>query len=419
MKIPLLPPGLCLAASMACMAGPESSSPGWEPRPELVARSERQKPDFNFTESRVPRFQLPDPLATPDGRRITTPAEWEAHRPALLQAFREQVYGIRPTTPFEASYEVVNRRDNAFGIGASARQVRATFTARGRSHEFDFVLVIPAARRPVPLVVHINNRGSVPLDRAVGEKDPFWPVEAMVRREYATASFHTSDIDPDRPDGYEQGIRSLLDDPESDPATRWGALSAWAWGASRVLDHALKQPEIDPARTAVAGHSRGGKAALWAGAEDPRFRLAYSNESGCGGAALSRRAFGETVARITQSFPHWFCGRFASYAGRESELPVDQHQLIALHAPRPVYVSSADEDLWADPRGEYAALVAAGPVFGLHGLAHCKDPAMPPLDTPRHVGATGYHIRTGTHDLTEQDWNLFLNFADKALAQPE
>lgn len=395
-----------------CDGEEAKKSSGWTPRPEVVADTSKKRHGFNFEESRVPDYRLPDLLLTRDGRRITTSAEWNTNRPALWQLFREHIYGVRPATPFEVTYKEVGRRENAFGIGATARQVRTTITARGRTHSFDFVLVIPKSDKPVPLVVHINNRYLIPVDKAVDTFDPFWPVEKIVRRGYATAGFYTSDIDPDKKDGYDRGIRALLDDPASDPETRWGALSAWAWGASRVLDYALQQTEIDPARTAVGGNSRAGKTALVAGVEDTRFQLIYSNESGCGGAALSRRTFGETVARVTEVFPHWFCKRFSSYGGREAELPVDQHQLIALIAPRSVYVASADEDLWADPRGEYGALVAAAPVFLLLGLKAIEDPAMPPLNTPRHAGATGYHIRTGVHNLTEQDWGYFLDFAD-------
>jgi len=262
------------------------------------------------------------------------------------------------------------------------------------------------------VIVHINNRYLIPIDKAVDEFDPFWPVEKMLRRGYATAAFHTSDVDPDKPDRYAEGMRALLDDPGTDEEIRWRCLSSWAWAASRVLDFALEQPEVDSSRTAVAGHSRAGKTALWAAAEDDRFALTYSNESGCGGAALSRRAFGETVARITKAFPHWFCERFTSYGGREETLPIDQHQLISLLAPRAVYVASADEDLWADPKGEYTSLVKAGPVFDLFGHKRIEQSGMPPLNTPRHVGSTGYHIRNGRHNLTEQDWGYFLDFAD-------
>jgi hypothetical protein len=387
----------------------------WQPKRSVIEAWSKRRPGINFDESRVPKYQLPDPLSleSEDSRPITNAQDWMTRRrPVLLQLFRENVYGVRPTTEYKIEYEEVARREDAFGIGATARQIRATVRARERSHSFDFVIVVPRSETRVPLIVHINNRYLIPLDKAVDEFDPFWPVEKIVRRGYATAGFHTSHVDPDKRDGYEAGIRSMLDDPHSDPDTRWRSLSAWGWAASRVLDFAIKQPEIDPDRTVVAGNSRAGKTALWAGAEDQRFRIVYSNESGCGGAALSRRAFGETVARINQSFPHWFCERFKSYGGRENELPIDQHELIALIAPRAVYVASADEDLWADPRGEYASVIAAGPVFDLFGLKHITDPKMPPRNTPRHIGSTGYHIRTGVHNLTEQDWGYFLDFAD-------
>ena len=395
-------------------AGDAPTASGWQPKREVIEHSKRRRPAVNFEESRVQEYSLPDPLAArpEDDAAVANPGDWTTRRRlVLLELFRENVYGVRPDTAYVIDYKEVGRRENAFGIGAIARQIRTTIQAGGRKHSFDFVIVVPRSETPVPVIVHINNRYLIPLDKAVDEMDPFWPVEKIVRRGFATVGFHTSDVDPDKADGYERGIRSMLDDPDSDPATRWRSLSAWAWAGSRVLDFAIKQPEIDPERSAVAGHSRAGKTALWAAAEDERFAISYSNESGCGGAALSRRAFGESVAIINPSFPHWFCERFKSYGGREHELPIDQHELIALIAPRAVYVASADEDLWADPRGEYASLVAAGPVFKLFGLKHITDPAMPPLNTPRHVGSTGYHIRTGVHNLTEQDWGFFLDFA--------
>ena len=199
--------------------------------------------------------------------------------------------------------------------------------------------------------------------------------------------------------------------PPADDA--WRSLSAWGWAASRVLDFLETVDSVDTTRAAVVGHSRGGKTALWAACEDERFAIAYSNNSGCGGAALSRRAYGETVGRITASFPHWFCKNFTAYTGREADLPVDQHEVIDLIAPRGVYVTSADEDLWADPKGEYASLVAAAPVFKLLGQKSITEPEMPALNQPRHIGQTGYHIRTGGHGLEAVDWNHFLDFADK------
>ncbi len=237
----------------------------------------------------------------------------------------------------------------------------------------------------------------------------------MIQRGYATASFYTSNVDPDRKDGYANGIRAFFADGKAPEDDAWGALSAWGWAASRVLDYLETVKAIDATRVAVSGHSRGGKTALWAASEDTRFALAYSNDSGCAGAALSRRPFGETVAKIYASFPYWFCRNFGKYGGRENDLPVDQHELIALIAPRAVYVASADEDLWSDPKGEYASLVAAWPVFNLFGKRSIANPEMPPLEQPRRVGVTGYHIRPGGHGLEDKDWGYFLDFADTCL----
>ncbi|MDA7644403.1 hypothetical protein N8564_04280 [Verrucomicrobiales bacterium] len=317
MRTTLLIFPLCAAIVVSAGHAEELSSvSGWQPKREVIEACNKRRPGLIFDESRVPEYTLPDPLAarSENDGPIGNPGDWATRRrPALLQQFRENVYGVRPDTSYQIDYKEVGRRENAFGIGATARQIRATVQARGRPHSFDFVIIIPQFATPVPVIVHINNRHLVPLDKAVDEVDPFWPVEKIVRRGYATAGFHTSEVDPDKADGYEAGIRSMLDDPDSDPATRWRSISAWAWAASRVLDFAIQLPEIDAKRTAVAGNSRAGKTALWAAAEDERFAISYSNESGCGGAALSRRAFGETIAVINKSFPHWFCERFKSY----------------------------------------------------------------------------------------------------------
>lgn len=398
--------------------GDAPGAKGWQPDPGRLTELERKRVPWVFRESGVPRYELPDPLAVEGGARIDSVAAWErTGRPATLELFRDQVHGRAPSDPGKVSFEVTSTDPGALGGRATLRRVAITASDGARSFRFGAAVLAPnGVRGRVPAFLLINNRGEASADPSRKVQDGFWPAEAIVGRGYATAVFRTVDVDPDA-DGdaaRAKGVRGVW--PAGGGALgddAWATISAWAWGAGRVLDYLRTDPAVDPARVAVVGHSRGGKTALWAGAQDERFALAVSNDSGCGGAALSRRRFGETVARINKGFPYWFCERFKSYDDREDDLPIDQHQLIALMAPRAVYVASADGDFWADQRGEFLSLAHAAPVFALYGLETPKPDEMPPLEQPLVRGKTGYHIRRGDHNLTPYDWQRFMDFADR------
>jgi hypothetical protein len=225
------------------------------------------------------------------------------------------------------------------------------------------------------------------------------------------------DIDPDYHDDFKNGIHGMMD--EKRDSASWASISAWAWGLSRAMDYFEKDADIDQQKVAVMGHSRLGKTSLWAGARDERFALVVSNNSGCGGAALSIRAHGETVSRINHSFPHWFAAKFSDYNDQETELPLDQHMLMALMAPRPLYVASAQEDDWADPRGEFLSLYHGSAAYAFYGEEPLSDLSMPELNQPVKAGRVAYHIRTGKHDVTRYDWEQYLDFADRHLKPGE
>ena len=406
---------LVVMSSIRVNAG-EPQKP-WSARPEVVTKYEIRRGSFNYAEKKVPVYTLPDPLVASDGSKIATADDWnQTRRSELIELFRSHVYGRRPDVEYAVQFKQTEVLEGVFDGAATGRSMTATITVDGRSFSFPFVAFVPNnQKRHVPAVVHINNRYFIPLKKAASEHDPFWPARTIIERGYATASFHTSHVDPDRKDGYADGIRSFFAGIQAPSDEAWGSLSAWGWAASRILDYLDSLDAVDGTRVAVVGHSRGGKTSLWAACAGPRFATAYSNESGCGGAALSRRVFGETVGWITTRYPYWFCRAFSNYADRESELPVDQHEVMAMIAPRGVYVASADEDLWCDPRGEYASLVAAAPVFRLLNKKSISNATMPALNQPRVGGQTGYHIRTGSHGLVDKDWKWFLDFADHLL----
>lgn len=398
-------------------------------------------PEANYDEAKIPKYTLPDPLVFADGSAVKSAADWPKRRAEILSLFETHVYGRTPAAARGAKLkaEVTQTIPDFLGGKATLREIRLTLPAAGGGEgvAMHLMLVTPkAATGPVPAFVGLNFRGNhavhpdpritlstawmrpdkdggVENNRATeatrGAAQSRWPLEMIVDRGYALATMYYGDIDPDFDDGFENGIHSVFGKPGPE---EWGSIGAWAWGLSRILDYLETDPAIHAKQVAVIGHSRLGKTSLWAGAQDERFAFVISNNSGCGGAALSRRAIGETVERINTSFPHWFCDRFLDYNAKEDACPVDQHQLIALMAPRPVYVASAVEDTWADPKGEFLAAQLAGPVYERLGKKGVGVSEQPPIDQP--VGdVVGYHIRTGKHDVTDYDWQQYLGFADR------
>jgi len=405
-----------------------------------------EPPPPNEDEAAVRPVTLPDVLAGPDGRPATTADRWRSSsRPHQFGLLERHVYGRRlPAVPVH----VVGEVDRAVatltdGTRATRLQARLRLGDAANAPTTDVLVYLPQAADPVPVFLHLNFKGNqaehpdpgirlctawLPDDPKHGIVDHRateasraaharrWPVEALLGRGYGVATACYGDVFPDRADGRAASALAALGRPlEGDlPADEPGAIGVWAWQLSRILDWLLTLPEVDAAKVIVVGHSRNGKAAVWAGACDERFAMVVSNESGCGGAALERRNYGETIEAITRRFPHWFCPAFRTYAGRETELPVDAHVTLAMAAPRPLYVASAVDDRWADPKGEFLAAVAAGPVWKLFGLEGLGTADWPPVDTP--VGRTiGYHVRAGKHDLLEDDWRRFADHADRTL----
>ena len=388
----------------------------WLASPETVKRLSEKTSGINYYENRVPSYSLPDVLTSVEGQKITNSRKWmKVRRPEILELFRENVYGRVPVTPYVKVFRLVNEEREAMGGNATLRQVDILITSHGDTLPIHLILFVPnKIPKPVPAFLLIDNRGPENRDPARKITTEFWPAEQIVARGYAAAVFSNADIDPDYFDDFKNGIHGLLDMGNRKPDS-WGTIAAWAWGASRCMDYLVTDRDIDSTRVALVGHSRGGKTALWAGAEDQRFSLIVANESGCGGSALARRRYGETIARITEAFPHWFCANYKKWANNEDKMPLDMHMLVSLIAPRGVYITSAAEDLWADPKGSYISLYNATPVFRLFDPETNLSEFMPPLNEPVYTGKVAYHIREGEHNMLLRDWNWFMDFADRIL----
>ena len=391
----------------------------------------------NYDESKVPVFDLPNPLKTFSEKEVKTVKSWEKNRrPEILDFFTQNVYGQVPAELRITSSNILEQSDDALDGKARRKLVELSFEKNGKELHFTILVYTPKNIKKAPIFLGYNFYEEDPLitsDILVADNESFeivhnqltekprnvltnrWVIEKMLDAGFGLATIDYSKVDPDK-DDMSEGVHSLFysDGKQKRTPNDWGTLAAWSWGLSRVMDYFEKDPDIDVSKVIIFGHSRQGKAALWAGATDQRFAGVISNNSGCGGAALSKRRFGETVWRINRSFPYWFSDNFKRYNDNEEQLPVDQHELLALIAPRPLYVASAEEDLWADPRGEFLSAFFATPVYKLYGKQGIPSSEMPKVNQPIQ-NTVAYHIRTGKHNLTDYDWVQYIKWAKEQL----
>ncbi|MDD2305855.1 MAG: hypothetical protein PHP53_14230 [Prolixibacteraceae bacterium] len=400
-----------------------------------------QQPNVIYDEANVPEYKLPDVLTRFNGSKVKLAKVWyKKQRPEILKKFTEEVYGKVPGKLEISDVKVWETSNDAINGLAIRKQLSLFFKKNDRNLEVNVLMYLPKSQRKAPVFLAynfsgnhtvysdpnirlteswVNDNPSVGIinnrvtEQSRGSDSDSWAVENIIKAGYGLVTVYYGDIDPDRND-FSDGIEPFFYQPnQTHPKyDEWGSIAAWAWGLSRVMDYLEKDEQVNFQKVAVLGHSRLGKTALWAGANDQRFAMVISNESGCGGAALSMRKFGETVQIINNHFPHWFCGNFKKYSDNESELPVDQHMLLALIAPRPLYVASAEGDKWSDPRGEFLSAKYASAVYKLLGTEGLPVQEMPEVDHPV-MGTIGYHIRSGKHDLTLYDWTQYIKFADK------
>jgi len=400
--------------------------------------------DFPAPDALPANPAFPDPLVMQDGTKVTTKEDWVTKRaPELRALFAHYMYGTRPGILKPTEGKVIREDKAALGGKATLREVEVSCGLDAPVH---LLVVIPNHReKPAACFLGMNFGGNYrllpdpqiqlpkawarekPSEESRGKEVDTWAIEQSIDRGYAVATFSSADVVPDDKTLAEEALKKFRPSGSTergpdDTAT----IMAWSWGFSRMLDYLLTVPEIDGKRVAVVGHSRNGKTALLAAAMDERIALAIPSQAGCGGTAPSRmlpelakpgangRPTAETVPVINGSFPHWFDGNFKAFNQAIDKLPFDQHELIALCAPRPVLLSCADEDLWANPNGQFANLHAAAPVYALFG----EKPALPaerPASGELLNERLGYFIRPGKHSMIKLDWQHWLDYTDKWL----
>ena len=377
----------------------------------------------NYDEVKVAPFTLPDPLVLADGKPVRDRETWvKQRRPEILRMYESEIYGRTPAKTPAVTWQVAETDANAREGAAIMKKIVGTIGSGPDAPQIKLTLYTPsAAKTPVPVILLVNfGGGPPPPTPPAGRGGAGFPTDPPVAAEiisrgwgYATVGYQ--DIQPDRLNTFTQGVigRTLAPGQEQPAPDEWGTISAWSWGVSRMIDYLETDGSVNARQVALFGHSRLGKTALWATAKDERIAAAFSSCSGEMGAALARRDWGETVDDMAQNFPWQFAGNFQKWAGRWNEMPVDAHMLIALSAPRPVFISGGTADQWADPVGMFKAAVAAGPVYRLLGKKDLGTTELPALDTPLTSGDIGWTYHTGGHTATPADWKAFLDFLGK------
>lgn len=372
--------------------------------------------EAHYDESKVPDYELPKILESTSGDAVSTLNEWQyQRRPEIVGIFAEHVYGQMPQHFDSIEFNIVSENDAAIDGSATAKEVDIIITQNGNSLPIRLNLLIPNdIEKPVPVTLLMNHRGPENMDITRETKEDFWPAETILQRGYAAAIFHVGDVADDDPETYTEDVLETLYPEQIGQEDGMMALSAWGWGAMRIMDYFETDDDIDHTKSMLVGHSRGGKSALWTGANDERWAIVVANESGAVGAAISKRKFGETVEIINNGFPYWFTPNFEEFNQNESEMPFDQHMLLATIAPRGVYITAAEDDEWADPKGMYESLLHASEVYEkIYGISVPLNELMPAINNPTDNPYAAYHIRDGEHDLKLYDWVQFLNFADR------
>jgi hypothetical protein len=436
-------PRRILLACVPCIAFSAAAQTPTAPQPPRPAPAVVAGIPVNYDESKVGTYTLPDPLRLDNGKPVKDAKTWNSkRRPQIVALFETQQYGKAPGRPAAESFDVFDKGTPALNGKAIRKQVMIYLTADHGGPAIQLLMYLPAgATKPVPMFLSINfgavqnavedpgikpetiwdpktnTRITPPPGRGFGRLN----IEPLLDAGFGVATFYYGDVDPDYLNGFSNGIRAVYTKPGTTEATRapddWGTIAAWAWGMSRVEDYFETDPSVDAKRVAIHGVSRLGKTVMWAGAHDQRFAAVIASCSGEGGAALSRRDYGETIAHLTAPtrYPYQFAANYANWAGFPDKAPMDANMLVALIAPRPLLLQTGNTDYWSDPKGEFLAEVAAGPVYKLLGKQDLGTDQWPAPKQPIFRDGLNYYMHDGGHGMVPTDWDIYVQFLKQNL----